>query len=141
MKFQQKISKTEEEEELVFPEPLRVDSATNSITSNHLEMNNDDNGFSSGLFTDFNMGEIDFNIEEISLSDLLNSDFSDVCDFSYSNNNSDVDLSPCSEQPLIFSDEMIQDWTQSNFDESNVGSNDVHAFTSFLESQEELLGE
>ncbi|KAI4335234.1 hypothetical protein L6164_013900 [Bauhinia variegata] len=82
---------------------------------------------------------IDFNMGEICLSDLLNSDFSDVYDFSYSNNNSDeLSLSPSTEEPLLFSDELLKDWTQSDFVQSETDlANNLQSFTSFLESAEE----
>ena len=109
-------------------EPGVNDMGLLSFTSGEQEQ-----GLTSDLLEDFNMGEI-------CLSDLLNSNFSDVCDFGYGKNNSD-ELSPYSEQqPLVFSDEMFQDWTQSNFGETNVGSN-IQSLTSFLESTEELLEE
>ncbi|MCI22397.1 tannin-related R2R3 MYB transcription factor, partial [Trifolium medium] len=80
----------------------------------------------------------DFNIaDDICLSELLNSDFSNACNFDYN----DL-LSPCSDQTQMFSDdEILKNWTQCNFaDETNV-SNNLHSFASFLESSEEVLGE
>ncbi|KAK4265621.1 hypothetical protein QN277_026648 [Acacia crassicarpa] len=82
----------------------------------------------------------DFSVGEICLSDLLNSDFSGMCDFS--NNNSVDGLSPSSDQqPFVFSDDILNDWMQSNNGEdTNVGNN-LHSFTSFLESSETWLAE
>lgn len=81
----------------------------------------------------------DFNVGEISLSDLLNSDFSDMCDFS--NNSVDAGLSPSSDQPFVFSDEALNDWTQSNVGGNDNVDNNIHSLTSFLESSEEWLVE
>ncbi|TKY54429.1 Transcription factor TT2 [Spatholobus suberectus] len=112
--------------------------------SNKMEPGTYDNGFLSSfpceekeLCTDL---LIDFNMGDICLSDLLNSDF--TYNFSYGNVNNPELLSPCSDQPdPIFSDEVLKDWTQTNFaDETNASSN-LHSFSSFLESGEEKLGE
>ncbi|KAJ1400712.1 SANT/Myb domain [Sesbania bispinosa] len=65
--------------------------------------------------------------------------FSNMCNFSYSNDHNNPELlSPaCSDQPLMLSDEIFNDWTQSNLaDETNV-SNNLYSFNSFLESSEE----
>ncbi|XP_058729546.1 transcription factor MYB1-like [Vicia villosa] len=101
-------------------------------------MSNNGNGFlslekelSADLLVDFNIGD------DICLSELLNSDFSTTCSFDYN----DLLSSPCSDQTPMFSDEILKNWTQCGFgDETNV-SNNLHSFTSFLESSEEVLGE
>nr|ARK19306.1 MYB14 [Lotus corniculatus]ARK19308.1 R2R3-MYB transcriptional factor MYB14 [Lotus corniculatus] len=123
--------------------PLPVDSvARNSISkSNKMETSNGVLAFprenqkeqSTDLLMDFNVGDF-------CLSDLLNSDF-EVCNLANNDNNNEP-LSPCSDQPPLFSDEIFKDWTRCSFadDETNV-SNNLHSFTSFLESGEEILGE
>ncbi|XP_028771783.1 transcription factor MYB4 [Neltuma alba] len=78
---------------------------------------------------------VNFNAGEICLSDFLNSDFSEMCDFS---NNSVDGLSPSSDEPFVFSDEILRDWTQSNVEDTSVANN-LHSFTSFLESSEGWL--
>ncbi|KAK7363291.1 hypothetical protein VNO77_05427 [Canavalia gladiata] len=111
---------------------------SNSPTTNPMEPCLYDNGFTSfhgeekELPTDL---LIDFNVEDISLCDLLNSDFSDMCDFSSSNveNNNSEQLSPCSDQTPILCDEILKN---SFADQTNV-SNNLHSFLSFLESGEE----
>ncbi|GAV72781.1 Myb_DNA-binding domain-containing protein [Cephalotus follicularis] len=81
----------------------------------------------SDFMTDFNMGD-----HEFCLSDLLHSSFSDLCH--YSNDNS-IELSPSSEKPLLFSDEMLQSWTASDCVQlPNVGSTNLESCTSFLDS-------
>ncbi|XWS70080.1 hypothetical protein CRYUN_Cryun03dG0018400 [Craigia yunnanensis] len=59
---------------------------------------------------------LDFNVGEFCLSDLLNSGFSDLGDLNYS-----TALSPSSDQPLIFSEEMLQDWTSSQLRSTKCG--------------------
>lgn len=81
---------------------------------------------------------VDFNVGEICLSELLNSDFSDMCDFS---NNSVDGLSPTSDQPFVFSDEILKDWTQQGNVEETNAANNLHSFTSFLESSDGWLAE
>lgn len=105
------------------------DVVSNNSISNPMEPNDDNNGFlsfineeekeviSTDLLKDFKEGDI-------CLSELLNSDFSNMCDFSYNDDNEEL-LSPCSDQLPVFSDEILRDWTQSNFasDETNVPNN------------------
>ncbi|XP_022756428.1 transcription factor MYB7-like [Durio zibethinus] len=69
---------------------------------------------------DFNLSDLmlDFNMGEFCLSDLQNSGFCDVGELNYSNA-----LSPSPDQPLIFSEEMLQDWTSSHSAQQNAGSN------------------
>lgn len=101
--------------------------------NNQIEPNTHDNGFLS-----FNGEEkesstdllIDFNVADICLSDLLNSsDFTNTFNFTCNDVTNSEQLSPCSDQPdPLFSDEVLQNWTQRDF-----------AFSSFLE--EEKLAE
>ncbi|KAL5065809.1 hypothetical protein RYX36_027546 [Vicia faba] len=115
--------------------------AVDAVASDSMSINNNRNGFlsfpdeekelSTDLLVDFNIGD------DICLSELLNSKFSTTCSFDYN----DLLSSPCSDQTPLFSDEILKNWTQCNFgDETNV-SNNLHSFTSFLESTEEVLGE
>ncbi|XP_027331892.1 myb-related protein Zm38-like [Abrus precatorius] len=139
------LENNSKEEAEVEATSLLVDTlAANSSLSNQMgkEPGIYDNGFVSfpgeekELSTDL---LIDFNVDDISLSDLLNSDFSNMCNFGYSDvNNNDLEqLSPCSDQTPMFSDEVLKEWTQSNFSDETNGSNNIHSFTSFLESSEE----
>ncbi|CAI8611005.1 unnamed protein product [Vicia faba] len=115
--------------------------AVDAVASDSMSINNNRNGFlsfpdeekelSTDLLVDFNIGD------DICLSELLNSKFSTTCSFDYN----DLLSSPCSDQTPLFSDEILKNWTQCNFgDETNM-SNNLHSFTSFLESTEEVLGE
>ena len=94
-----------------------------SISENEENDNN-----SSDFMLDFNMGDF-------CLSDILNSGFSDLGDLNYNNA-----LSPSSDQPLIFSEEMLQEWTSSHFAQLNVGSN-LHSLAPFLDNVEEWLAQ
>ncbi|KAF7837919.1 tannin-related R2R3 MYB transcription factor [Senna tora] len=77
--------------------------------------------WSSTTTEDYLLG--DFNVGELCLSDLLNSE---MCN---NNNNSDS-LSPsCCDQPFVFSDDILNDWTQTN-----AAHPEPHSFTSFLQS-------
>ncbi|CAL5199192.1 unnamed protein product [Lathyrus oleraceus] len=114
---------------------MAVDAVASDSTSNNrngfLSFPDKDKELSADLLVDFNIGD------DICLSELLNSDFSATCSFDYN----DLLSSPCSDQTRMFSDEILKNWTQCNFgDETNV-SNNLHSFTSFLESSEEILGE
>ncbi|XP_007012678.2 PREDICTED: transcription factor TT2 [Theobroma cacao] len=82
---------------------------------------------------------VDFNMGEFCLSELLNSDFSDLVGLNYSNDSSNA-ISPSSDQPLIFSEEILQDWTSSHHAQQNVASN-PHSLASFLDYGEEWLAE
>ncbi|KAJ0030664.1 hypothetical protein Pint_13474 [Pistacia integerrima] len=77
---------------------------------------------------------MDFKVGEFSLSDLLNSDFSDLCGTSsatYSNDDSNVLFPSSSEKPLFFSDEMLQDFWSV---QANVASNLNYSFNPFFET-------
>ncbi|XVE54005.1 hypothetical protein DITRI_Ditri03aG0048100 [Diplodiscus trichospermus] len=105
--------------------PLNQASAStpiNGLSSSENEEN--DNNFT-----------IDFNMGEFCLSDLLNSDFSALGDLDYINA-----LSPSSGQTIIFSDEMLQDWTSSHYAQQNVGSN-LRSLAPFLDNGEGWLAE
>ncbi|XWS72247.1 hypothetical protein CRYUN_Cryun02cG0023400 [Craigia yunnanensis] len=78
---------------------------------------------------------LDFNMEDFCLSEPLNSGFFDLGDLNYNNA-----LSPSSDQPLIFSEEMLQDWTFSQYAQQNVGSN-LHSLAPFLDNVEEWLAQ
>ncbi|CAJ2649941.1 unnamed protein product [Trifolium pratense] len=112
--------------------------ASDSMSNNEMErgdgflsFRDEEKELSADLLDDFNIAN------DICLSELLNSDFSNACNFDYN----DL-LSPCSDQTQMFSDdEILKNWTQCNFAyETNV-SNNLHSFASFLESSEEVLGE
>lgn len=88
------------------------------------------------FMTNFNMGEI-------CLTDLLSSDFSDMCDIINYSNDARNDLSPSSEQQqqqLMLSEEMLQDWSGSNCLQPNVASN-LQSLASILDSGDEWLGQ
>jgi len=118
---------------------MHVDGGdSDSMSNNQMENDNEFLSFpdekkelSTNLLVDFNMGDHD-----ISLSELLNSDFSTTCNFDYNEL-----LSPCSDQTLMFSDEILKNWTQCSFADENNVPNNLHYFTSFLESSEDVLGE
>lgn len=104
----------------------RVDAA-----NEFLSFSGEEKEVSEDLLVDFNMGN------DNGLSEFLNSDLSNMCNFSYN----ELLLSPCSDQPPMLSDEILKNWTQCCFnDETNV-SNNFHSFNSFLDSSEEVLGE
>ncbi|KAJ7955964.1 Myb transcription factor [Quillaja saponaria] len=104
-----------------------VNAANNSIC-NPLGNSKDEFlwSFTSGEDNSSSEFLVDFNVDqEPSLFELLNSNFSDLCELNYSK-----DPSPFSE-PLVFSNGMCQDWTAvSNCDEANVDE-DRHSFTFF----------
>ncbi|XP_061348073.1 transcription factor MYB1-like [Gastrolobium bilobum] len=119
------VSKSIEQQETE-PEPLLVNDGANNSISNKMETAGvcDDGGLSfpsdeKELSTDL---LLDFDAGDICLPDLLNSDFSHVCDFSYNNN--DEYLLPFSDQPFVSSHEIHLDTTQIWFcDETNVENN------------------
>ncbi|KAM3741516.1 hypothetical protein ACB098_07G001000 [Castanea mollissima] len=87
---------------------------------------------------------MNFNMEEDCLTDLLSSDFPDMCDIiNYSNTDTRRnDLSSTSEQPLIFSQQWPQDWTTSDCVQlqPNVATN-LQSLPSLLDSGEEWLAQ
>jgi len=87
----------------------------------------------------------DFNVGDICLSDLLDSDFSNIYNFTYTTNdvhtNNDHLFSHCSDQAYtVCSDELLKNWKQTNFADETNASNNLHSFISFLETSEERLG-
>lgn len=139
-------------------EPLLVDHAVASTDSMMEPSNNI--GFLSFpneekelLSTDL---LVDFNVGDICLSDLLNSDFSNMeNDLSYIDTELLSSPACCNsdQQPPMFSDEILNDWTQTNFaaDETNnnvsdklnnVSDNLQYPLTTFPDSSEKIqLGE
>lgn len=77
----------------------------------------DNNIPSSDFMTNFNVGDI-------CLSDLLNSNFSEMCDFNYGDDN-------------ISNEKMLQDWSSV----SNGVQTNFQSFPSLLDSGEQWLGE
>ncbi|KAG6661921.1 myb-related protein 330-like [Carya illinoinensis] len=118
-----------------FDELLSLVTSTTTGSGDH------NNNQSSDLGMNFNVGDI-------CLSDLLNSDFSNVCDFNYSDDNSN-DLSPVSadQPPLMqYSDDhrdMLQDWKTSNCVQTMnyVAPNRQYSFSSLLNSGGEWFEE
>ncbi|XVE97910.1 hypothetical protein REPUB_Repub03eG0059500 [Reevesia pubescens] len=111
--------------------PMSKTSAPSQINGlGSISENEENDNNSSDFMFDFNMGEF-------CLSDLLKSDFSGLGDLNYSNA-----LSPSSDhQALIFSEEMLQDWTScSYYAQQNVGSN-LHSLAPFLDNGEEWLAQ
>ena len=114
---------------LFFPHPSMLQLPDNShqqqnlvadaVMTHHLELTT----------TDFNVGDICF-------SDLLDSDFTDIC-------NNDLLFSPSSDQPYhpLCSQELLKNWTQTNFADQTTASNNLHSFISFLDTTEETLGQ
>ncbi|OMP11633.1 transcription factor TT2-like protein [Corchorus capsularis] len=102
----------------------------------HEDQNNNNDDDSSDFMLDFNMGEF-------SLSDLLKSDFAEL-----DNSINDETLSPSTSSdqqaaaeaavPLVFSEEMFQDWSSSS--QQNVASN-LHSLAPFLDCGEEWFAE
>lgn len=82
---------------------------------------------------------MNFNMGDMCLSTILNSDFPDICGFS-GNEDISKDPSPSPEQPLMFSEEMLQDWTPGGCIEINEGPN-LQSFSSLLDSGSEWLVE
>ena len=105
------------------------------VESDTYEDNNDLNSL------DFMMN---FNMEEVCLTDLLSSDFPDMWDITnYSDNDARRnDLSSTSEQPLILSQQLPQDWTTSDCVQllPNVATN-LQSLASLLDSGEEWLAQ
>nr|BAP39802.1 R2R3 MYB transcription factor [Vitis vinifera] len=93
----------------------------------------DTGDFSVDFMADMNMGEL-------CLSDLLNSNFSDLCEVHCENGN-ELSASSDGVAPLMFSKEMLEDWSSLSCYplQPNVGSN-LNSFTSFLDSGGDWLG-
>ncbi|XP_022729718.1 myb-related protein 308-like [Durio zibethinus] len=85
------------------------------------------NNNSSDFMLDFD------NVGEFCLPDLLNSDFSDIGNLNY--NNASV---PSQDQPLIFSEEMRQDWTSTHY-ALNLASDLQYSLAPFIENFEDWL--
>ncbi|GLU10131.1 hypothetical protein SLE2022_269520 [Rubroshorea leprosula] len=100
--------------------PFNRTLASNTTTDGLLSLAGNDDNPSDFL--------LDLSVEEFCLSDLLNSDF---CGVGYSNENSN-DLSPSSDHPGIFSDEMLQNWATGDRLQPDVCSN-LHSFSPFLD--------
>ncbi|KAF8406797.1 hypothetical protein HHK36_005918 [Tetracentron sinense] len=90
---------------------------------------------------------MDLNIEELCLYNFFDPDFSQLCDHDFDNakgKNSDIDensdLSPSFDQPLLFSEEMMEDWTRGDCDRLNITS-DLRSLASLLDLEEDGLGE
>ncbi|ESW26590.1 hypothetical protein PHAVU_003G132100 [Phaseolus vulgaris] len=141
-------NKSEEEEEHEEEEEERI---VDAVVSDQMELTTNNNGFlsfpneekelSTDMLTDFNVGDI-------CLSDLLDSDFSNIYNFTcttnavHNNNNDNQLFSPCSDQPYpVCSDELLKNWKQSNFADETNASNNLHSFISFLETSEERVGQ
>ncbi|KAF5481741.1 hypothetical protein F2P56_002371 [Juglans regia] len=122
-----------------FDELLSLVTTTPTPTGSSGDHNNNQ---SSDLLMNFNVGHI-------CLSDLLNSDFSGVCDFNYSDDNMSNDLSPVSaDQPPLtqYSDhrDMLQDWKINNScvqTMNYVAPNLQYSFSSLLNSVAEWFEE
>ncbi|KAK6944760.1 SANT/Myb domain [Dillenia turbinata] len=110
------------------PTKNTMDNAGNTHDSDPIYDDDDvsQNGLDGSM--DFLMN---FNVGDVSLCDLLNSDFSvDLCDFNYSNDNSS------SNENLSF-----EDWNLSNSVEPNMASDDLRSFASFVETGGDWLAE
>ena len=87
---------------------------------------------------------MNFNMEEVCLTGLLSSDFPDMWDkTNYSENDARRnDLSSTSEQPLILSQQLPQDWTTSDCVQllPNVATN-LQSLATLLDSGEEWLAQ
>lgn len=87
---------------------------------------------------------LDLNMGEVNLSELLNCDFSaDLGGLNYSNDNSTNDWSPSPDQPLLFSEQMMDDWTNltdRGTGQPNVASHLDSSFSSLLDPEEDWLG-
>ena len=143
MSLQNKPNADELGADYAVPMLVDDDAANKLITSNcsKTETNvHDDNGnlsFPKGdddkeLSTDL---LLDFDIGEICLPDLLNSDFPNICDFGYNNNksSSSEELLPFSDQLLVSSDDILKDSTHSNVcDEKNVADNNFSEEWSYI---------
>ncbi|RDX83046.1 Transcription factor TT2, partial [Mucuna pruriens] len=104
----------EEEEEATLVDDLNNQMKHGAYDNDILPFCGEEKEVSNDLLVDFNVGDI-------CLSDLLNSDLSDPCNLN------------CNE-PIMFSDELLKEWTQSDFEDS---SNNLYSFISFLESDHE----
>lgn len=94
---------------------------------------------------------LNFNMEELCLPDLLNSDFSDIRDFDYSSINidkshysKDLSLPYSKDQAIMSSDEVLQScWSSTSSVKDCLVPNHVatncHSFTSFLDAGGEWL--
>ncbi|KAF8401073.1 hypothetical protein HHK36_014376 [Tetracentron sinense] len=94
---------------------------------------------SSELMMDLNIGEI------CGLSNLLDTDFSRLCDFDNAilrdgNYNNSNDLSQSSYQPLLVPEDMLEDWTASDSVHRDMAS-DLRSLAYLLDSGEEWLGQ
>lgn len=96
----------------------------------------EDNDHASDFLMNMNMGDI-------CLSDLLDSDFSDICNFNYcEENGNELSRSPSSDGPAMLSGQvLLQDWTSNSCDQANVSAPTLQSFSSFLHSEGEWLGE
>ncbi|KAK4565180.1 hypothetical protein RGQ29_007010 [Quercus rubra] len=113
-------------------------STNNKLVESDTYEDNNNNHLNS---LDFMMN---FNMEEVCLTDLLSSDFPDMFDITnYSDNDARRnDLSSTSEQPLILSEQLLQDWTTSSCVQlqPNVPTN-LQSLASLLDSGEEWLAQ
>ena len=113
-------------------------STNNKLVESDTYEDNNNNHLNS---LDFMMN---FNMEEVCLTDLLSSDFPDMFDITnYSDNDARRnDLSSTSEQPLILSEQLLQDWTTSSCVQlqPNVATN-LQSLASLLDSGEEWLAQ
>ncbi|XP_030441097.1 transcription factor MYB1-like [Syzygium oleosum] len=83
---------------------------------------------------------MDFDLGEIDLAELLNSDLSDkfrcfdCCNYGSYNNTSSTSSNSSSEQAMMFSEELVQSWNLSGcaHDQANVGSN-LQSLSPFLD--------
>ncbi|XVF48916.1 hypothetical protein PTKIN_Ptkin03bG0226600 [Pterospermum kingtungense] len=109
-----------------YPYPMNIQTSASAPVNNGLPSiyeTEDNDNISSDFMVDFNMGEV-------SLSDLLKSGFSDL-----------DDLSPLSDQALIFCEEILQDYTSTSHyadDQQNMGSN-LQSLGPILDDGEEWL--
>lgn len=106
----------------ITPEPqpqqhiLHANNITDVAAANHSSMVYNEDDSSLGLDEDYNLSSDfmmeDFNMGDFNLiSELLTTNYSDVCDFSTECSNNASDLSPNSpEQPFVFSQELLEDW-------------------------------
>ncbi|XP_010273927.1 PREDICTED: myb-related protein Zm38-like [Nelumbo nucifera] len=92
---------------------------------------------------------MDFNVDEFCLTDLLNSDLSQLCQFdngvlgeTETNccNDDNNGLSPYSDQPLFYPDEMLEEWTGSDCVKPDVVS-DLRTLATFLDCEENWLAQ
>ncbi|KAG2407469.1 hypothetical protein LR48_Vigan07g139600 [Vigna angularis] len=121
-------NKSEEEEKVVADAVMSVQMELTTNNNGFLSFPDEEKQLSADMLTDFNVGDI-------CLSDLLDSDFNNIC-------NDQHLFSPCSDQPfhLVCSQELLNNCTQTNFADQNSASNNLHSFISFLDTTEETLG-